>query len=585
MKVTVENKKGLEKDLKVFIDKKTISGFMDEKYEEIRKDVVIKGFRPGKVPTEILKRQFGKAVYGEVIDKLLKDTTTKALEENKIKPAGQPKIDLKSFGEGKDLEYIISVTELPEVSAKGLSSIKVDEYIVKIDPNETDKRINEIAKSQNNFKDAEANYISKMNDLVIFDYKGTIDGIEFKGNEGKNTQLVLGKDLFIKGFDKQLEGVKSGDTKNVEVNLPENFPEKDLINKSAVFECKVTAVRIPEKVKINDDFAKNMGAKDLTNLKELISKQINDEYKNSLAMITKKSILEQIEKEKLDQLPGNLIEQEVKILSQGMKEDEVKKNQKSLEEQAKKRIKTGLILNAFGEENKINVSQEEINVEIQKQFRMMPGQEKIVKDYYEQNPAAIESLRGQIYEEKIIEEIKKKAKTTKKEITKEEAEKILKEENENNIKDPYHLDIIGGGKLLEHLKVKYSNYPYINFHGAIIDESKIGSISLYSFALINPGYLGLNIVHALVYGLPIISVKDGVESVFHSPEFEYIDNKPCFIGNETDETSEYLKNIIMLANDFGRYRSSVQNTQVALSSISLENMVGGFVKALNYTQK
>ena len=152
-------------------------------------------------------------------------------------------------------------------------------------------------------------------------------------------------------------------------------------------------------------------------------------------MVTKKSMLEQIEKEKLEQLPGNLIEQEVKILSQGMKEDEVKKNQKSLEEQAKKRIKTGLILNAFGEENKISVSQEEINVEIQKQFRMMPGQEKIVKDYYEQNPAAIDSLRGQIYEEKIIEEIKKKAKTTKKEITKEEAEKILKQENENNKKE------------------------------------------------------------------------------------------------------------------------------------------------------
>ena len=107
MKVTVENKKGLQKDLKVFIDKNTISGYLDEKYEEIRKDVVLKGFRPGKVPTEILKRQFGKAVYGEVIDKVLKDSTTKALEENKIKPAGQPKIDLKSFGEGKDLEYII----------------------------------------------------------------------------------------------------------------------------------------------------------------------------------------------------------------------------------------------------------------------------------------------------------------------------------------------------------------------------------------------------------------------------------------------------------------------------------------------
>jgi FKBP-type peptidyl-prolyl cis-trans isomerase (trigger factor) len=197
-----------------------------------------------------------------------------------------------------------------------------------------------------------------------------------------------------------------------------------------------------------------MGAKDLANLKELISKQINDEYKNSLAMVTKKSILEQIEKEKLDQLPGNLIEQEVKILSQGMKEDEVKKNQKSLEGQAKKRIKTGLILNAFGEENKISVSQEEINMEIQKQFRMMPGQEKIVKDYYEQNPAAIDSLRGQIYEEKIIEEIKKKAKTTKKEITKEEAEKILKQENENNIKEQAKL-----AKKDEDEKIKKNTEP------------------------------------------------------------------------------------------------------------------------------
>ena len=233
MKVTVENKKGLQKDLKVFIDKNTISGYLDEKYEEIRKDVVLKGFRPGKVPTEILKRQFGKAVYGEVIDKVLKDSTTKALEENKIKPAGQPKIDLKSFGEGKDLEYIISVTELPNIDVSSITKLKVDEYEVKIDAKETDKRIEQIAKSQNNFKAAEDSYISKNNDLVVFDYKATVDGNDFEGNEGKNTQLVLGKDLFIKGFDKQLEGVKKNDTKKVEVNLPENFPKKELVNKKA----------------------------------------------------------------------------------------------------------------------------------------------------------------------------------------------------------------------------------------------------------------------------------------------------------------------------------------------------------------
>ena len=435
MKVTVENKKGLQKDLKVFIDKKTISGYMDEKYDEIRKDVVLKGFRPGKVPTEILKRQFGKAVYGEVIDKVLKDTTTKALEENKIKPAGQPKIDLKSFGEGKDLEYIITVTELPNIDVSSINNIKVDDYEVKIDNTETDKRIDQIAKSQNNFKEVDEKYAAKTKDLVAFDYKATVDGNDFEGNEGKNTQLVLGKDLFIKGFDKQLEGVKKNDSKKVEVNLPENFPKKELINKKAIFDCKINSVKTPEDVKINDDFAKTLGATDLNNLKELISKQINDEFKNSLDLISKKQILEQIEKQKLDDLPQNLIEQEVQILSQGMKEDELKKNKKSLEEQAQKRIKTGLILNAFGEKNNIKVSQDEVNAEIQKQFRMMPGQEKMVKEYYEKNPSAIDGIRGSIYEEKIINEIKKSAKVNKKQISKDEAEKILKAENEKNLKE------------------------------------------------------------------------------------------------------------------------------------------------------
>ena len=135
-----------------------LPGYLEEKYEEIKKDVVLKGFRPGKVPTEILKKKFGKSVYTEVIDKVLKDTSTKALEENKIKPAGQPKIDLKTFGEGKDLEYIISVTEFPKVEVNSLNNIKINEYIVKIKTEETDKRIEQIAKTQNNFKEAEDGY-------------------------------------------------------------------------------------------------------------------------------------------------------------------------------------------------------------------------------------------------------------------------------------------------------------------------------------------------------------------------------------------------------------------------------------------
>ena len=432
MKVTVENKKGLNKDLKIFIDKETMNSYMDEKYEEIKGTVNLKGFRPGKVPKEILKRQFGKAVFGEVLDKVLKDTSTKALEENKIKPAGQPKLDLKTYGEDKELEYVLSVTELPKVEIKSLENIKFDEYTVKIDDSETDKRIKEIAKNQPNFKEGAPDTKAKEGDLVALDYKATIDGKEFKGSEGKNTQLTLGKDLFLKGFDKQLIGVKKDDEKVVEATLPENYPEKELVNKKAKFNCKILSVKQPQEVKIDDDFAKNLGAKDLKDLKALISKQINDEYKNSLDQLSKNQILKEIEKIKVEEVPENLVEEEVKILSQGMSEDEAKKNKKSFEEKAKTRIKTGLILNEFGEKNQIKVSEQEIQAEVQKQLRMMPGQEKMVMDFYQKNPSALASLRGTVYEEKILNLIKEKGKPNKKEISKDEAEKILKEAHKHD---------------------------------------------------------------------------------------------------------------------------------------------------------
>ncbi|MDA9654226.1 trigger factor [Candidatus Pelagibacter sp.] len=459
MKVTVENKKGLNKDIKVFIDKKTMNSYMDEKYEEIKKTVNLKGFRPGKVPKEILKRQFGQAIFSEVLDKILKDTSVKALEDNKIKPAGQPKLDLKTYGEDKDLEYVMSVTELPKVELKSVENIKYDEYSVKIDANETDKRIKEIAKSQNNFKEVASEVKAVEENLVIFDYKATIDGKDFTGGEGKNTQLILGKDLFIKGFDKQLTGVKKNDEKSVDVTLPENYPQKEFANKKANFICKIVEVKKSEEVKIDDDFAKNLGAKDLTDLKVLVSKQINDEYKNSLDKLAKTQILKEIENFKVDEIPENLIEEEVKILSQGMTEEDTKKSRKNFEEIAKKRIKVGLILNEFGEQNKIKVTEQEVQAEVQKQLRMMPGQEKMVMEFYQKNPSALASLRGTVYEEKIIDVIKTKAKPSKKEITKGEAEKILKEHQKQDHDHPEEKKATKTAKIEKKQKPSSSKKP------------------------------------------------------------------------------------------------------------------------------
>ena len=432
MKVTVNSKKGLKIDLKVFVDKKTMNVHMSEKYEELKKTVALKGFRPGKVPAEILKKQFGKAIYGEVLDKVLKETSAKALEEQKIKVAGQPKIDLKTFGEEKDLEYTIQVEELPKVGIEQINNIKLTNYEVKVSDKDIQKRIAEIAKNQNNFKDKKDDEKSQNGDLIVFDYKATVDDQNFEGGEGKNTQIILGKDLFIKNFDKHLLGVKKNQEVTAEVILPENYPNKKYSNKKAKFFCKILNVKKSEITQINDEFAKNLGAKDLNDLKILVSKQVHNQYKQTLDLITKSEILNQLDKFKEIEIPKNLINQEVEILSQGMSNEEKEKNKLEHEKSAKKRIKTGLILNEFGEKNNIKVHEDEIKREIQKQINTMPGQEKMVMEYYQKNQSAYASLRGGIYEDKIISLIREKAKSQKKSISTDEAEKIIINQNKQN---------------------------------------------------------------------------------------------------------------------------------------------------------
>ena len=405
---------------------------MSEKYDELKKTVALKGFRPGKVPAAVLKKQFGKAIYGEVLDKVLKETSTKALEEKKIKVAGQPKIDLKTFGEEKDLEYTIQVEELPKVGIEQINNIKLTNYEVKVSDKDIQKRIAEIAKNQNNFKDKKDDEKSQNGDLIVFDYKATVDDQNFEGGEGKNTQIILGKDLFIKNFDKHLLGVKKKQEVTAEVILPENYPNKKYSNKKAKFFCKILNVKKPEITQINDEFAKNLGAKDLDDLKILVSKQVRNQYKQTLDLITKNEILNQLDKFKEIEIPKNLINQEVEILSQGMSNEEKEKNKLEHEKSAKKRIKTGLILNEFGEKNNIKVHEDEIKREIQKQINTMPGQEKMVMEYYQKNPSAYASLRGGIYEDKIISLIREKAKSQKKSISTDEAEKIIINQNKQN---------------------------------------------------------------------------------------------------------------------------------------------------------
>ena len=432
MKVEIDSKKGLKTILKVSVSKKIIEEKTTNRIFELSKTVNLKGFRPGKVPISVLKNQFGKAVYGEVLEKILKESSTKAIEEKKIKVAGQPKLDLKSHGEGKDLNYTLEINELPLVKLKSLESIKSTDYEINVSESEVKKRIDEIANNQKNFIDKYENQVAKNLDLVVFDYNATIEGKSFDGGEGKNTQIVLGKDLFIKGFDKQLLGSKKNQTVEVSATLPENYPKKEFANKKALFKCKILNVKKPEPIKIDDQFAKNLGAKDLNDLKLLVSKQIQNQYKMSLDSLSKESVLNQIEKIHDIDIPDNLVKQELELITRDLKQESKDSNKKESEKIAKKRIKLGLILNEIGEKNNLKVEESEIRNEIQKQVQSMPDQQKQLLEYYQKNPSATSSLRGSIYEEKIIKLIKEKSKQTKKTISTKEAEQLLKDHHKDH---------------------------------------------------------------------------------------------------------------------------------------------------------
>jgi len=428
MKVQVHSKKGLKTTLSIIVDKDEIKKKLDERLLELQKEIDLKGFRKGKVPPLVIKNQFGKAIYGEVIDKVLKESTTKAIQDKNLKIAGQPKIDLKTFGEGKDLNFELQLDLLPEIKLQSFEKYKVLDYSVKVNKEILDERLANLSSEYKSFEDKKNDSKAELGDQIIFDYQATVDNKEFEGGKGEGVAIELGKDLFLQGFDKQLIGLKKKERKKVISTLPKNHPKKELANKQAIFECEIINIKIPKKNKLDDEFAKKIGAKDLLDLTEKVKNQITDQYNMALNSISKKEILDQLEKNHKVEIPQNLIDNELKSIP---KNPDANNDNKNIES-AKKRITLGLILNEYGENNKIKVTEDEIKNEIQKQVKSMPGQEKFVFEYYQKNPTATQHLQSTLYEEKIIKFIKSKIKLIKKELTIKEAEKLITSFNEDN---------------------------------------------------------------------------------------------------------------------------------------------------------
>ena len=452
MKVTVSETKGLKTNLNVLVKKQEIDKKIEERVVELQKTVNIKGFRPGKAPINLLKKQFAQALYGEVLEKILQDNTYQALNDNKIKPASQPKIEIKSSGEDKDLEYTISVEKTPDIKKIELEKINLTDYKLKIEKKDLEERINLLAEGQKKYINKNEGEKSIKGDLVVFDFEATVNGKAFNGNKGEKVQIILGKELFIKGFDEQILGCKANEKVNVKINLPENYPNKELANKTAIFNCKILDVKKSESVVIDDQFAKNLGAKDLSDLKILLEKQLSKEQSSITETIVRKEILDYLDENCKFDLPEDLVKNEQEIVKHSFIHEKAHKDEphddhkhghdhsnikltKEEEEDildiSRRRVKLALVLNQIGEDYKIQVTTQELQQELQKQMSMYPGQEKQIRDYYQKNPSEITRLRGPIYEDKIVELVKSKAKVIVKEVNKKELEELVKDLSSN----------------------------------------------------------------------------------------------------------------------------------------------------------
>ena len=355
------------------------------------------------------------------------------ISENKLKPAGEPKVNIEKFEDGKDIEFSMEVETLPEIKLGDFSKIKLEKLTADVPEEEIEKSIKYVAESRRETEEVKEDRAAKKGDIVVIDFTGSIDGVEFKGGKGTAYPLELGSNAFIPGFEDQLIGVKKGEKKDVKVTFPKDYHAKDLAGKDAVFAVEIKELRTLIKVEINDKLAVSLGAKNLADLKQQIKNRILEDYERASKMKLKRALLDVLDKEYKIELPQNIVEAEynsiVKQYEHAKEKGELDSYEKSKKEKdllkeykeiAERRVKLGLVLSEVGTNEKIQITPDDLNKAIMSEARKYPGQEKAVFDFYLKNKNAVEALKAPAMEEKIVDSILSKAQITEKKVSVEE---------------------------------------------------------------------------------------------------------------------------------------------------------------------
>lgn len=450
MEFTETKAEGLKREFKIAVPAAEIEADLADRLKELARTVKMPGFRPGKVPVSLLRKKYGPSVMGEVLEQAVNDSSAKIMSEKELKPAVKPKIEVINFEEGADLEFTMALELLPEVENLNFSKIKLERLVAVVNEGEIDKTLERMAGAYKTSEPVAAKRKAKLGDILIIDFVGRMDGEEFAGGKADGYSLELGSGSFIPEFEDQLVGAKAGDKLDIKVTFPDDYGASELAGNESVFEVSVKELHEARPAAIDDALAEKMGAKNLAELKKNIRQEHEREFKELSRLRLKRTLLDHLADTYEFGIPEGLLESEFSAIwsryeerresgeeeaEKGKGDDELKSEFRAI---AERRVRLGIVLAQVGQDNNIQVSQEEINRAIRASAN--PGQEQAVMDYYRDNAQAMDAIKAPIFEDKVVDFIIEMASVSDKEVSLDE---LLKEPDEEPAKKPARKNAAG----------------------------------------------------------------------------------------------------------------------------------------------
>ena len=437
MQVTETLNEGLKRGYNIVVTADELSAKVDEKLVEARPEIEMKGFRKGKVPMALLKKQYGQRLMGEAMQESIDGAMSKHFEDSGDRPAMQPAVKMTNddWKEGDDIHVEMSYEALPTIPEVDLKKIKLEKMIAKADEVSVDEALANLAETAQDFADRKKGTKAKDGDQVTIDFLGKVDGEAFEGGAAEDYPLVLGSNSFIPGFEAQLVGVKLGEEVEVNVTFPAEYGAENLAGKDAVFECKIKAVKAPKAAEINDELAIKFGAEDLAALKGQITERLEAEYAGAARAVQKRHLLDALDKMVKFELPPSLVKAEAGQIAHQLWHDENPDVQghdhpeiEPTDEHntlAERRVRLGLLLAELGQKAEIQVTDAEMTQAMMNQARQYPGQEREFFEFVQQNPQMQQQMRAPLFEDKVVDYVFELATVTDKDVSKDELQKAV----------------------------------------------------------------------------------------------------------------------------------------------------------------